>query len=246
MALRFAAEEECEEYLSQARQMMDLLLPFRALDEPVPYNFVPAFLTKERLRLCWEHVSQIRGLLPQSYCRPHAHDRHPFDNHPLQYGVALFYFTLKMCFQYREPNPWSRRLAAYALEKLAGYLCTWLKGEAVQPSAATASLMGATPASHRPARIAYAKGQRLCFIDSGASWREGVVLRPPRADNPCHRLALCVGLDVREAEVDLDLTSPNPSPNPNPSPSPSPSPRPSPTQTPTLTLTRHRRAICAE
>ena len=51
VALRFAAEEECEEYLSQARQMMDLLLPFCALDEPVPYNFVPAFLTKERLRL---------------------------------------------------------------------------------------------------------------------------------------------------------------------------------------------------
>ena len=124
------------------------------------------------LRLCWEQVLQIRGLLPQSYCRPHAHDRHPFDAHPMQYGVALFYFTLKMCFQYREPNPWSRRLAAYALEKLAGYLCTWLKGGAVQPSAATASLMGATPASHRPARIAYAKGQRLCFIDSGASWRE--------------------------------------------------------------------------
>ena len=92
--------------------MMDLLLPFRALDEPVPYNFVPAFLTKERLRLCWEHVSQIRGLLPQSYCRPHAHDRHPFDNHPLQDGVPLFYFTLKMRFQYREPNPWSRRLAS--------------------------------------------------------------------------------------------------------------------------------------
>ena len=63
----------------------------------------------------------------------------------MQYGVALFYFTLKMCFQYREPNPWSRRLAAYALEKLAGYLCTWLKGGAVQPSAATASLMGPNP-----------------------------------------------------------------------------------------------------
>ena len=31
--------------------------------------------------------------------------------------------------------------------------------------------MGASPASHRPARIAYANGQRLCFIDSGASWR---------------------------------------------------------------------------
>ena len=245
VALRFASEDECEEYLSQARRMMELLLPcdirlhppshmvaasvtygyrlhhirlqarrmmelllpFRALDAPVPYNFVPAFLTKERLRLCWEHVSQIRGLLPQSYCRPHAQDRHPFDAHPMQYGVALFYFTLKMRFQYREPNPWSRRLAAYALEQLAGYLCTWLKGGAVQPSAATASLVGAMPASHRPARLAYAHGQRLCFIDSGDSWREGVVLRPPRTDNPCHRLALCVGPAVREVEVDLDLRS---------------------------------------
>ena len=49
VALRFASEEECEEYLSQARRMMELLLPFRALDEPVPYNFVPAFLTKVSL-----------------------------------------------------------------------------------------------------------------------------------------------------------------------------------------------------
>jgi len=33
------------------------------------------------------------------------------------------------------------------------------------------------------------------------------VLRPPRADNPCHKLALHVGIDVREAEIDLDLRS---------------------------------------
>ena len=37
--------------------------------------------------------------------------------------------------------------------------------------------------------------------------REGVVLRPPRADNPCHKLALHVGIDVREADIDLDLRS---------------------------------------
>ena len=34
------------------------------------------------------------------------------------------------------------------------------------------------------------------------------MLRPPRADNPCHRLALHVGLDVREAEIDLAHISP--------------------------------------
>ena len=33
--------------------------------------------------------------------------------------------------------------------------------------------MGASPASHRPARIAYANGQRLCFIDGGASLVSG-------------------------------------------------------------------------
>ena len=213
VALRFADEAECDEYLVQARQMLELLLPFRALDKPIAYNFVPRFLTKERLRLCWEHVSQIRALLPQSYCRPHATDRHAFDAHPMQYGVALFYFTLKMRFQYREPNPYSRRLAAFALEKLAGYIVRWLQGREVEPSAEAASLALTNRSLARPSRLAYAAGQRLCFIEaSEAFWREGVVLRPPSAAQPTHLLRLHVGTDALEREVDLDLHSHTPIP----------------------------------
>ena len=64
-----------------------------------PHNFVPAFLTKERLKLAWEQVSQLRGLLPQAYCQPHKVDRHAFDSHPMQHGVALFHYAFKMALQ---------------------------------------------------------------------------------------------------------------------------------------------------
>ena len=74
--LRIEMEEDVAEYLRQAYQMMELLLPFRDLGNLYPHNFVPPFLTKERLKLAWEQVSQLRGLLPQSYCQPHKVDRH--------------------------------------------------------------------------------------------------------------------------------------------------------------------------
>ena len=41
---------------SQAKQMVDCLLPFRCLLAPIPCNLVPPFLTKERLKLCWEQA----------------------------------------------------------------------------------------------------------------------------------------------------------------------------------------------
>ena len=128
--LRFAPEAECEDYLREAERMISLLLPRGDLSLVGGRAQLdcPPFITKERLRLCWEQVTQIRGLLPHAYCRPHKTDVHGYDSHPMQYAAPLFHFALKMAFQYREPNPWSRRLAAYALEKLAGYLCTWLKG----------------------------------------------------------------------------------------------------------------------
>ena len=85
--LRFAPAAECDVYLSEGCAMMDLLLPFRDLNLPIPCTFTPPFLTKERLRLCWEQVLQIRGLLPQSSCRPHKTDTHPYDSHPMQYAV---------------------------------------------------------------------------------------------------------------------------------------------------------------
>ena len=76
----------------------------------------------------WQ-VAQIRGLLPLSYCRPHKSDSHPYDSHPSQHGIALFHFALKMAFQYREPNPTSRALAAHLLEKLAACIELWIDGE---------------------------------------------------------------------------------------------------------------------
>ena len=102
--------------------MLDVLLPFGDLNSPMACNLVPPFLTKERLKLCWEQVSQIRSLLPQAYCRFHKTDRHAFDSHPLQYAIPLFYFTFKMAVQYREPSPSSHTLAAYALEKLSSWV----------------------------------------------------------------------------------------------------------------------------
>ena len=45
---------------------------------------------KEELAAAKQQISQLRGLLPQSYCQPHKVDRHPFDAHPMQLGVALF------------------------------------------------------------------------------------------------------------------------------------------------------------
>ena len=57
--------------------MLELLIPFRDLDRPIPCNFVPRFLTKERLKLCWEQVSQIRGLLPHSCAQREPNAKSP-------------------------------------------------------------------------------------------------------------------------------------------------------------------------
>eukprot|EP00965_Chrysotila_dentata_P116519 3851303-Pleurochrysis_carterae.AAC.2 len=185
--------------------MIDLLLPFRDLQQPIPCSLVPPFITKERLRLCWEQVSQIRSLLPQFYCRPHKGDHHPFDDHPMQYGVPLLFFTLKMALQYVEPNPASRRLAYHALEKLSRYLITWLSGADVPPPPPAAAL-SVQPGALRSYRLSYGTGQRLCFVFDGF-WREGVVVRPPDATRCTHALRMSVGVDSFEREVDLDAHS---------------------------------------
>ena len=177
--LRFAPLAECEEYLADGCLMLDLLLPFRDLNMPIPCTFTPPFLKKERLRLCWEHVLQIRGLLPQSSCRPHKSDTHPYDSHPMQYAVALFHFTLKMATQYREPNPYSRRLASFSLGRLARYLTRWLQGLPVELSPAVASLASQHAVHARAYRLEYSPGQRICFVEQGGQWREGVVVQPP-------------------------------------------------------------------
>eukprot|EP00966_Prymnesium_polylepis_P191683 4442279-Prymnesium_polylepis.1 len=157
--------------------MLELLLPFRDLGTLYPHNFVPPFLTKERLKLCWEQVVQLRGLLPQAYCQPHKLDRHPYDSHPMQLGVALFHFAFKMTLQYEEPNPTSRLLAARMIERLAEHIAAWVDGQGVALSSAASSLV-AQHGSARSHRLAYAPGQRLCYA-SGEAWREAAVLRPP-------------------------------------------------------------------
>ena len=36
-----------------------------------------------------------------------------------------------MAYQYEEPNPYARRLAVCAIERLAGYIATWMDGDDV-------------------------------------------------------------------------------------------------------------------
>ena len=138
--LRFAPEAECEEYLREAEIMISLLMPSADLNLAGQTAMskgrfdCPPFITKERLRMCWEQVTQIRGLLPQAYTSPSKSDTHPFDAHPMQYATALFHFTYKMATQYREPNPYARRLAAHALERLSNYFLTWLDGGEIDPN----------------------------------------------------------------------------------------------------------------
>ena len=146
--LRFAPEAECEEYLREAEMLWSLLAPQADLHRMARgmQRACPRFLTKERLRMLWEQVTQIRGLLPQAYCQPHKADTHTYDSHPMQYAVALLHFTLKMATQYREPNPYSRRLAAHAIEVLASYLAAWMDGREidreVEHPTATAGALG--------------------------------------------------------------------------------------------------------
>ena len=81
--LRFAPEAECEEYLREAEIMISLLMPSADLNLAGQTAMskgrfdCPPFITKERLRMCWEQVTQIRGLLPQASslaeARTHTH-----------------------------------------------------------------------------------------------------------------------------------------------------------------------------
>ena len=203
--LRFAPEAECEEYLREAEMMISVLLPRTDLQLGTPLD-CPQFITKERLRLCWEQVTQIRGLLAQTYCRPHKGNTHPYDSHPMQYACALLHFTLKMATQYREPNPYARKLAAHALERLATYLTTWLDSGDVDTPRPSNDPGVPLPRSIRLHSVAYGPGQRLCFA-RGEHWREALVLRPPDATHPHHLLRLHIGPETHEEEIDLDAHS---------------------------------------
>jgi hypothetical protein len=205
--LRFASEAECDEYLREAEQMMDVLLPDRDLHlMAAQLQSCPSFVTKERLRLCWEQVVQIRELLTRSYCRPHSGDVHQYDAHPMQYAVALFHFALKTVTQYREPNPYSRRLAAHAVERLAGYVEAWVRGQEVERPAASNEALGIDPIRARS--FSYGVGQRLCIWSSETdAWAEATVLRPPTATQaaPMHLLRVLSGASSHERDVDLDV-----------------------------------------
>ena len=183
--------------------MVGLLLPCRDLSTHASYSAPPPFVTSERLKLCWEHVAQVRGLLPHSYCRPHKAEGHAFDSHPFQYATALFYFALKMATQYREPNPYSRRLAVASLTRLA-HLTEWLHGREVAllptlppPPAARGAL--------RPYWLAYALGQRLCFVHDGL-WREGVVLAAVRRAADAHA-ARCTLAPIPSSATPISTTA---------------------------------------
>ena len=207
--LRFAADVECDEYLREAEDMMDVLLPDRDLVEMAArMQSCPPFVTKERLRLCWDQVAQIRGLLPALYCRLSPNDSHPYDSHPIQYAVPLFYFALKMVTQYREPNPYSRRLAAHALERLSGYILQWLEGGDIDRprlSDGGSLSLGYTHANGvaRTHSFAYGVGQRMTYA-RGDAWVEATVLRSASASKPEHLLAVHQGATTSEVEVDLD------------------------------------------
>ena len=43
--------------------MIELLLPFRDLNRPIPANATPRCITKERLKLCWEQALVLLLLL---------------------------------------------------------------------------------------------------------------------------------------------------------------------------------------
>jgi hypothetical protein len=208
--LRFASEAECDEYLREAEQMMDILLPHRSLDlMAASLHACPPFITKERLKLLWNQVTQIRNLLPQSYCQPHRTDCHPYDSHPLQYCMPLFYFALKMLTQYREPNPYSRRLAAHALEQMAGHMMVWVDGYSVDVPSLSQKPQLALQLQHlavRSVSFSYGAGQRLCYVQ-GDSWHEGCVLRSPTTTEAAHLLKVYDASETHEEEVDLDAHS---------------------------------------
>ena len=120
----------------------------------------------------------------------------------MQHGVALFHFASKMSLQYEEPNPTSRQLAARMIERLARHLELWLDDMDVTISSAATALVAqhGNACSHR---LAYAPGQRLCFVNC-EYWREAEVLRPPTDKVGSHLLCLYVGTETSEHEVDLD------------------------------------------
>ena len=105
------------------------------------------------------------------------------------------------CAQYREPNPYARRLAAHALERLSTYMLTWLNGGDVDVSTnGEAHPLGMELGPARLHSIAYGPDQRLCFA-RGEHWREAVVMRPPDATCPTHLLKLYIGPETFEEEV---------------------------------------------
>lgn len=218
-------------------------------------------------------VLQIRGLLPQSSCRPHKTDNyHPYDSHPMQYacGVSatlaraqrpLPQLTLGWCAplssasphpfyaqdghavtntalgpvlsstdapsstlstpaaprrspkrRYREPNPYSRKLAAHSLGQLAMYLVRWLRGKEVEPSPAVARLASQHTVHALSPRLAYAEGQRLCFVHDGV-WREGRVVAPPPPESAAHLICIYSGTETHERHIDLALHCADTSPN---------------------------------
>ena len=68
--------------------MIELLLPFRDLNRPIPANATPRCITKERLKLCWEQALVLLLLLfAPVTCELKAHPA-PANRTPVAVGHA--------------------------------------------------------------------------------------------------------------------------------------------------------------
>ena len=79
------------------------------------------------------------------------------------WGVALNVWTPNTAGR-------SRRLAALMVEKLAGYIQLWVRGQSVALSLAATELVEQHGRA-RSQRLVHGAGQRLCFSE-GEYWRE--------------------------------------------------------------------------
>ena len=100
--LRRPFDKDYAAYCSRRR----ICRPARASPEPRAAGGRSAFLTYERLKMCWDQVAQIGDLVRQAYVRPTKADLSEVDAHPMQYAVPLFTFALRLACFYREPNLW--------------------------------------------------------------------------------------------------------------------------------------------
>ena len=82
-----------------------------------------------------------------------------------------------------------------------------MQGRDVVLSPEAARLAATHSAEALEYRLAYASGQRLCFVGDEGTWREALVLQPPVDERSTHLLRVFSGSDSSEAHVDLAMHS---------------------------------------